>query len=100
VEASGHQITYEYSLQGQPHHPVRYLSWYEALVYYAWLTKRLCEWDGTPEPLATLLRQQRWCVTLPSEAEWEKAARGRDGRRYPWDNEIDCVRANYNATGI
>ena len=100
VEAAGHAPADAESLQGQPHHPVTSLSWYDALAYCKWLTERRCMWEGTPEPLATLLRAQHWYVTLPSEAEWEKAARGCDGRSYPWGEDIDPERANYDATGI
>jgi formylglycine-generating enzyme required for sulfatase activity len=100
VEDTGSQAEDEISLQGLPHHPVVDLTWYRALDNCAWLTKRLRTWPGTPEPLAALLRKDGWRVLLPSETEWEKAARGSDGRIYPWGKEPDHNRANYVDTGI
>ncbi len=97
-EASGRKPNAVLSLDGLPTHPVTDVSWYEALAYCDWLTGRLRTWEHTPEPLASLLRQEDWCVTLPSEAEWEKAARGKDGRVYPWGNDPDPDRVNYDAT--
>jgi formylglycine-generating enzyme required for sulfatase activity len=66
-----------------PNHPVVGVTWYEAVAFCNWLTFQLGQ-----------------AIRLPTEAEWEKAARGADGRLYPWGDEPDPNRANYSDTGI
>jgi formylglycine-generating enzyme required for sulfatase activity len=72
-------------------HPVVGVTWYEALAYCAWLTEQLCR-SGVLQTEAE--------ITLPTEQQWEKAARGTEGWEYPWGNQPDPNRANYSDTQI
>ena len=76
------------ALAGPPEHPVAYVSWPDAVAYCRWLDSKLRN---------TL--PQGWHVTLPTEAQWEKAARGTDARRFPWGSEPRRDRANFAASG-
>lgn len=75
IDATGQKAPPNWSGQSYPQnladHPVVLVNWHEADAYCKWRKKR-----------------------LPTEAEWEKAARGTDGRAFPWGNEFDIKKVN------
>ena len=104
VEESGYEPAINHCLDGIANHPVVYVTWHDARAYCAWLTKA---WREAGKINATEE------VRLPTEAEWEKAARGpalsgvegalpspdRGGagggvRIYPWGEDWDAAKCN------
>lgn len=74
-------------------HPRETVNWYQVLAFCRWLSWR---WGGG----YNLDDITAWAVRLPTEVEWEKAARGRDGREYPYGGEFDAAKGNTSETGI
>jgi formylglycine-generating enzyme required for sulfatase activity len=86
VEAAGHKPPESWEgrkpPQGREDHPIVNVNWHDAVAYCQWLA------ESTGKH-----------YRLPSEAEWEKAARGTDGRIYPWGNDWDVGRCNIREGG-
>lgn len=64
-------------------HPRERANWFDAYAFCHWLESRT-----------------KSAITLPTEYQWEKAARGTDGRLYPYGNEFDAQKGNVDRTGI
>ena len=99
IESTGHRVPFVEKDWAKPYnwdkdektfpkglddHPVVLVSHEDAEAF--------CQWRSKKEKNRT--------VRLPTEMEWEKAARGEDGRHYPWGDEFDPQRCNTEESGI
>jgi len=75
-QATGRQMPEEPDWQWQDDHPIVNMIWDDAVAY--------AKWAG---------------AALPTEAQWEKAARGTDGRQYPWGNDWDAAKCVNSVDG-
>ena len=78
-----------------PNHPRVGVSWYEAMAF--------CQWLNTACPPEDFGLPAKWKMRLPTEAEWERAARHTDGRDFPWDPKAQAEPAthcNCHETGL
>ncbi|WP_374503226.1 SUMF1/EgtB/PvdO family nonheme iron enzyme [Zoogloea sp.] len=73
----------------EPNAPRERVSWYEATAFCRWLDAQFRD-EG--------LLPAGWRVSLPTEEQWERAARGTDGREYPWEGEFRSGLANIDET--
>lgn len=77
-----HPLGPQSSLKDKGDHPVVQVSWYDAIEYCKWLDQVVHGQVGD------------WTIRLPTEAEWEKAARGQHGNVWPWGDKFDPAKCN------
>jgi formylglycine-generating enzyme required for sulfatase activity len=88
VEATQHKFEWGINWKSKSNHPVVRVSWNDAIAFCQWLNGAL--WFQITGQV----------VRPPTEAEWEKAARGEQGNEWPWGNEFDPAKCNSKEGGI
>lgn len=95
VSDTGYKLPYHWSdirrLHEYNNHPVVNVSWYDAMAYCNWFTNKM-------QTMGLLDKQD--IIRLPSEAEWEKAARGENGFAYPWGKNFLPEFCNFSENNI
>lgn len=97
-------------------HPRDSVSWYQAVAFARWLNAKYQEIESLAITLEAAKRQDEtindslnrsnnqngvtWTIRLPTEQEWEFAARGSDGRQYPYSADFDAKKCNTLESGI
>jgi formylglycine-generating enzyme required for sulfatase activity len=87
VQATKHQHEWVSDWKKKANHPVVNVLWRDAVAYCKWLNETLRGEMGDR------------VIRLPTEAEWEKAARGEYGNEWPWGNEFDKTKCNSSEGG-
>lgn len=89
VDETAHKFRFENDYKEKADHPVVNVTWHDALEYCNWLNALN----------AKDIQMPKVHVRLPTEAEWEKAARGAYSNEWPWGNEFDKNRCNIDESG-
>ena len=108
VESTGYENFDKDALRSPDNRPTMWLTWNNTLDYCEWLNEKISNFSKEnfrEIAFSEGIASGKFHLTLPSEAEWEKASRGPStsseiGQVYPWGNDFNPNKANSHETGI